>query len=189
MVPVVRSNVPIHPLTWQDVAGHSPADGPDLDPAPVPVCHVLDPEAISPVPDLAAQVSMASATTTKISIRTISRVAWVEVAACEAVRLVGVAAAEPDQPAWPVPVLVRISALEALMAASVGTEATARWVPAVDADVLPNVANGEEQQDPVRMEPVAEDPDVPCRGNKSDGNNCIWKGEIYLNTFKWWSVP
>lgn len=49
------------------------------------------------------------------------------------------------------------------MAASVETETIGRWVPAVDADVWPNVANGEDQQDPVRMAPAVEDPDVPCR--------------------------
>lgn len=49
------------------------------------------------------------------------------------------------------------------MAASVETETTGRWVPAVDADVWPNVANGEDQQALARMEQAAEDPDVPCR--------------------------
>lgn len=49
------------------------------------------------------------------------------------------------------------------MAASVETEPTERWAPVEDADVLPSVANGEDQQDPVRMVPAAEDPDVPCR--------------------------
>lgn len=57
----------------------------------------------------------------------------------------------------------RISALEASMAVSVETEPTDRWVPAEDADVWPNEANGEDQLEPVRMVPAAEDPDVPCR--------------------------
>lgn len=59
----------------------------------------------------------------------------------------------------------QMCALEASMAASVETEPTERWAPVEDADVLPSVANGEDQQDPVRMVPAAEDPDVPCRGN------------------------
>lgn len=79
------------------------------------------------------------------------------------------AAAEEVQLAWPDRPLVRISAPEASMAVSVETETIDRWVPAGDVDVWPNVANGEDQQDPVRMVPAVEDPDVPCRGNKSDG--------------------
>lgn len=59
----------------------------------------------------------------------------------------------------------QICALEASMAASVETEQIDRWAPAEDADVLPNVANAEDQQELVRMvlAAVAEEPDVPCR--------------------------
>lgn len=78
----------------------------------------------------------------------------------------------------------RISALEASMAVSVETEPTDRWVPAEDADVWPNEANGEDQLEPVRMEPAAEDPDVPCRGNNPMAY-CNMEGmEFYLNSLK-----
>lgn len=73
------------------------------------------------------------------------------------------AAEEVQLVTWPDLPLVRIYALEASMAASVETETIGPWVPAVDADVSPNVANGADQQELARMEPAAEDPDVPCR--------------------------
>lgn len=82
---------------------------------------------------------------------------------CEAALILD-AVAEEDQLDWPDLPLVRISAMEALMAASMETETIGCWVPpAVDVDVLPNVANDEDQQDSARMVPAAEDPDVPCR--------------------------
>lgn len=136
---------------------------------PEPVCHDLNPEAISPVPDLAVPALMVLATTTTTIIIITLRAASVGVVVgCEAVRMLDAAAVEV-QLVWADPPLVRISAPEAPMAVSVETETRGRWVPAVDVDVWPNVANGEDQQEPARMVPAAEDPDVPCRGNKSDG--------------------
>lgn len=77
-----------------------------------------------------------------------------------------VVAADGHRPHCLDPPRERIYAPEASMAASVETVPIDRWAPAEDADVLPSVANGEDQQEPARMVPVAAaavDPDVPCR--------------------------
>lgn len=56
------------------------------------------------------------------------------------------------------------------MVVSVLTETIDRWEPAVDADVLPNVANGEEQVDTARTELAPVDLDVPCRDVEEQHN-------------------